>query len=383
MDNYNKSKDISKQIIDIMKGDNLDSSHLEEWLNSNKYSCETTEELTCEKKLSNNLKDFSCPELKIKSKSKLIKNIERSNRITLLKRSLSAAAILAVSFMVANNFNDSKSEDTVAVNEVKEVFQEPTLILSSGKKVSLTMVDTINDNQAVITRKEGSLLSYNINNQLNRIQSNTLIVPHKCTYSVVLSDGTVVKLNASGKLTYPVAFSKNSREVTLEGEAYFEVSKSKTPFIVHSQGASIKVYGTKFNVNSYQPNVVKTMLFEGCVGVSSTISKEYGTEYIMKPNQISEIRPSNGRLTVGEFNPNEYKRWTDGYFYCNGGALDEFLTTLSKWYDVEFSYINSTIKSSSLVGVFKNNMPIEDILGIIENVLEIKFIKKEGGYMIN
>ncbi len=120
----------------------------------------------------------------------------------------------------------------------------------------------------------GSTLSYNksdsIDNVKNVTEYNTLITPRGGEYTLFLSDGTEVILNSGSKLKYPVVFNHNNREVELEGEAFFRVTKSKkSPFIVKTNDVNVTVYGTVFNVSAYNnENLIQTTLIEGSVGVS-------------------------------------------------------------------------------------------------------------------
>ena len=82
---------------------------------------------------------------------------------------------------------------------------------------------------------------------------NELVVPIGGECHILLDDGTEVWLNADSKLKYPIAFSGESREVILSGEAYFDVAKNKDcPFIIQSQDYKIRVLGTTFNLNNYE-----------------------------------------------------------------------------------------------------------------------------------
>ena len=80
---------------------------------------------------------------------------------------------------------------------------------------------------------------------------NVITVPQGGEYKLILADGTQVWLNSGSSLKYPVAFVKDSRQVDLNGEAYFEVTKDSRPFIVRTFDMDIKVLGTSFNISAY------------------------------------------------------------------------------------------------------------------------------------
>src|SRR5690606_15066526 len=120
---------------------------------------------------------------------------------------------------------------------------------------------------------------------------NELVVPYGKRMKLILSDSSIVHINSGTRLKYPVKFLKNKdRKVFLEGEAFFEVSKSKTAsFIVNTDNIDIRVLGTRFNVSSYaNDNSVYTVLVEGSVELNTTDSaKNDEKKYVLIPGQIA------------------------------------------------------------------------------------------------
>ena len=99
----------------------------------------------------------------------------------------------------------------------------------------------------------------------------TITVPAGQRINITLVDGTNVWLNARTSLSYPVKFGKNNRQVVLDGEAYFDVTKDKSkPFIVQTDNYNVEVLGTKFDVNAYsETGEFETTLMSGSVKVAS------------------------------------------------------------------------------------------------------------------
>src|SRR5690606_28162717 len=114
----------------------------------------------------------------------------------------------------------------------------------------------------------------------------SMTTPRGGTYRIMLADGTTVWLNAGSTLRYPVQFDPDERKVELEGEAYFEVQKTKgkrIPFIVKSKGQDISVLGTEFNVSAYaDEQTVRTVLVNGSVKV---LAHEAKGEVLLKPGE--------------------------------------------------------------------------------------------------
>ena len=102
----------------------------------------------------------------------------------------------------------------------------------------------------------------------------TIKVPYGAKSTIHLTDGSEVILNAGSKLEYTSLFGRNAREVSLEGEAYFTVTKNpKKPFIVKTSGLTVKAYGTEFNVKAYpEDEIIQATLIKGHIGVQKTIS---------------------------------------------------------------------------------------------------------------
>lgn len=159
-------------------------------------------------------------------------------------------------------------------------------------------------------------------------QLHTLKVPVGDKLTVVLSDGTRVTANSNTTLTYPRQFVGSKREVSIKGEAYFEVAHDAShPFIVHANGLSVKVLGTKFNVCSYDKSTTDVVLAQGSVEV--TMGKQGMVR--MKPNQ--KVTVTNGELTgFGEVNAAEYTSWMDDVLYLHGESLNKIAKRLNNYY---------------------------------------------------
>ncbi|HEX3006754.1 MAG TPA: FecR domain-containing protein, partial [Bacteroidales bacterium] len=124
--------------------------------------------------------------------------------------------------------------------------------------------------------------------QSSEVVYNEVSSPAGSRSQAVLPDGTKVWLNAGSKIRYPMEFLNGDRQVTLSGEAYFEVSKMKDKrFIVKAGDLAIKVWGTKFNVKAYpEENTIQTTLVEGSVSILNTKENKRGETYL-QPKQTA------------------------------------------------------------------------------------------------
>ena len=164
---------------------------------------------------------------------------------------------------------------------------------------------------------------------------NTLTNPRGSqVIDITLSDGTRAWLNAGSSITYPVVFAGSNREVTINGEAYFEVAHNpQKPFRVGKGTMSVSVLGTHFNVNAYDDEAdIKVTLLEGAVKVDQeNNSKE------LKPGQQARI---NSEITItNEVNIAQVMAWKNGKFdFGEGTALTDIMRQVARWYDVDIEY---------------------------------------------
>lgn len=172
----------------------------------------------------------------------------------------------------------------------------------------------------------------------SKVHYHTLCTPIGGEYKLELADGTVVWLNSGSELKYPTAFTGNSREVELAGEAYFSVKKNPAlPFVVHSRGVATRVYGTEFNVKAYAGEEMNITLVEGSVSVKTENEPK---EYHLKPGENACVK-ENGKPSVKAVNIHKYIAWKEGYFYYENERLETILKELGRWYDFDVTYVGS------------------------------------------
>ncbi|WP_121812054.1 FecR family protein [Mucilaginibacter kameinonensis] len=190
---------------------------------------------------------------------------------------------------------------------------------------------------------------------------NVVTVPRGGKYSIQLPDGTMVWLNSSSSLSYPVAFTGADRSVTLTGEAYFEVTKNKhLPFIVHANGADVKVLGTHFNVTAYEDEKdIKATLLEGSVSLSNN-----KTSTLLIPGQQGIAGPDQ-QITTKTVNVNQVIAWKTGYFIFRDDDIQSIMRKISRWYDVEVEY-QGNITRKTFGGIYSMNKDINELLKGLE-----------------
>lgn len=172
------------------------------------------------------------------------------------------------------------------------------------------------------------------NEEKQAIQMNQLIVPHGKRSYILLADNSKIWVNAGSQVVYPSHFSKDKREIYVDGEIYADITHNpKWPFVIKTQNIKINVLGTKLNVQAYRDDKVQTVvLVQGAVNVARTESEIYKLE----PNQMYYL--SNNQSGIQDVDVLNYISWKDGYYYFKDEKLGIILQRLSRYYGVKVEY---------------------------------------------
>lgn len=286
----------------------------------------------------------------------------------------SAAAAIVISFLLLLPYFTPKKELASMGTETK--IDVPTLILESGNNIALEGNPNI-DKESLIEKIADQKISYLRGNknlpEFTEPTYNTLVIPSRYTYIVILDDSTEVTLNANTQLRYPVKFTGDKREVFLKGEAYFKVSKNQKPFIVSTNEISVRVYGTEFNVNTNNKESIETVLVSGSVGV--TIKNSSSCEIAMIPNQKFTFNTFSKENTVKTVDPENEIAWKNGFFQCDKEKLSIILNEIAEWYGIDFDYTRDEIKEILVSVKLKRSTKLTDLLNAIEEVSKSTIIK--------
>lgn len=198
---------------------------------------------------------------------------------------------------------------------------------------------------------------------------------------VVLPDGSKVWLNAESTLKFPVPFSKDIRNVDLQGEAYFEVTKNqKRPFVVHSGNVEVKVLGTRFDCKAFaEDRNIEVILEEGKVALNSNVASGQD-ESILKPGDRAVIEKTTGEMQIVNENIGKYIAWHTGKLVFDNTPMEEIATRLERWYGVEVVIQDKNILNYRFTTTFDN----ESIFHVIEllslsSPIQMKYIQASIG----
>ncbi|MBO3099692.1 FecR family protein [Gelidibacter pelagius] len=223
-------------------------------------------------------------------------------------------------------------------------------------------------------------------NRKNEPLQNILKVPYGKTFNVVLSDGSSILLNSGSLFKYPNVFIKDEpREVFLEGEAFFQVTKApNSSFIVNSKNSITKVYGTEFNVSCYSENdKTEIVLVEGSVGVKANSAiKDQENYQIMIPSQKASLSNNSENVEITTVNIQKYISWKEGILTFENDKFETIRKTLERHYNVKIINNFPDINSFRYNGTFKNDS-IEKILNTIKTHTNFSFQRKGETITIN
>lgn len=208
--------------------------------------------------------------------------------------------------------------------------------------------------------------------QLDPSQDMLIARADNAVQMVTLPDGTKVWLNQSTTLTYPRQFSSKERNVHLEGEAYFEVTKNRQkPFIVESQSMRVRVLGTIFNFKSSKDcRITEASLIEGEIEVKG--QKDEGM-VILLPGQKAELNKTTGRLMVKQVNVRMDAAWHDGLIPFEQADIFEIAQTLERFYDVKIILSPDIKADKTYSGVLKKKDTIDAVLKSLTNSIPINY----------
>jgi len=206
----------------------------------------------------------------------------------------------------------------------------------------------------------GILFNYYTSNykSLKTALNNTKIqIPLGSKSNITLPDGTKVWLNSGSSIQYSNDFIQNTREVFINGEAFFNVTDNKNvPFIVHTSHINIKVHGTSFNIKSYEnENIIETTLIEGLIEITGK-NKNSSKSIFLKPEYKASFNKESNKLEIKNIKPEMYlyTSWIDNKFVFNNESLKSLTTRLERWYDLEIEIKNNELFNLRFSGTFTN-----------------------------
>jgi ferric-dicitrate binding protein FerR (iron transport regulator) len=253
----------------------------------------------------------------------------------------------------------------------KEQQQPATgIVLQIPGEEIISLTDGQQQAGAVTLNNNAGTLSYQTKTPSAKL--NKLSVPSGMTYQMVLGDGSKVWLNAATSLEFPFTFNGETREITINGEAYIEVVKDEAhPFIVHTPGNNlIQVLGTTFNVNTYDSSEARVALVTGAVKVQTATGKSL----LLKPGY--EAIATANELQTRPFDAENLLAWRQGQYYFSNTNLQEVSKVITRWYGIKV-VIDAPI-NKAFTGDLNRHRPLEEFLKGIHQLMDVEYYYKDG-----
>lgn len=309
----------------------------------------------------------------------------------MLRSSYFRYAAVAVIFLILGNllnalFRD-KAERHDDYTELTNLIRtdKPVMLLADGREINLGTNSTVEylpnhtiavDDRTIVVSRAGS----------QKQNYDQVFIPkgHRC--KLILSDRSVIYLNAGSKFVYPSAFDDVNREVVLAGEAFFEVSKNRdSPFIVRTGSLAVEVFGTKFNVSAYDEDpVIQTVLVEGEVSVRRNGANSSEEPILMEPEQMVTYNRQTHHFETNRVDPDFFTLWKDGILKFENEELSAVARKLERFYNVTVIFRDKEKGRIKISGKLDLNENKNKVLEYLETLTGMPLNKlNETYYVIN
>ncbi len=214
--------------------------------------------------------------------------------------------------------------------------------------------------------------------EITPVDQEKIQMPNGKRGRITLSDGTKVYLNAGSSIVVPSTFDGATRDIKLEGEAYFEVTKNPNkPFTVAINSAEIEVLGTEFVVRSYdEDNAVRTVVKSGAVSFKSKNEKD-NAGLILTAGKLGILDLQTNKMQEETINDLDlYLSWKDGNLKFENSNMDEVARQLERKYDLDIYFADKEISSNRISAEFKSKN-LDYILQTISETLGLAY-EQEG-----
>lgn len=206
---------------------------------------------------------------------------------------------------------------------------------------------------------------------------SVISVPAGQRADITLPDGSKVCLNALSSLSYPASFSADNREVTLSGQAYFEVTHDENAtFTVHAGDYNVSVLGTEFDVEAYpESGEFCTTLVNGSVSVSPAAGSADTSGIILKPNEKAYLK--DGRLAVEQVDDLSSLRWREGLVCFHNETFRDIMKVFEKYYGVTIEISPSISHTNTYSGKFRQSDGLDYALRVLQRDLGFDYERDE------
>lgn len=208
------------------------------------------------------------------------------------------------------------------------------------------------------------------------------INPNGQRVQIRLSDSSIVYLAGGSKLRYPSSFSGSTREISLDGEAFFEITKNpKKPFIIHTGDIKTLVVGTSFRINAFKSKPFLIEVATGKVRIAHQKERSSVPLAILTPGQ--SMLWKNNQVVMGQVNAGEVSQWKNGKLVFNHASLSEIASDLERWYNVKISFNRPRTAKTHITITLTANVPLSEIMDVLAQTVKFEYHIKERQVIIN
>lgn len=317
------------------------------------------------------------------------KEIEQAEIMTTrnpYRKYMAIAASILVLLSIGTSYQDGffNQEKAAIINNSNEI----TLQLENGdiQVISSNKKSQIADAKGnVIGNQNGNKIVYDTETTLEKLVYNTIKIPYGKRFELQLSDGTIVHLNSGTTLKYPVKFiASENRQVFLDGEAFFDVTKDKThPFVVNADNLNVRVLGTHFNVSNYpEDKLTDVVLVEGSVGLYTTNEKFNAKKNtILKPGFKGSFSKNDNQIMTKAVITDSYTAWIQGGLTFRDMTFKDMAKKLERHYNVTIVNQNGKLSEERFNASFGDE-PIEKVLSYFNEIHGIHYTLKNNEVLI-
>ncbi|WP_026628262.1 FecR family protein [Dyadobacter alkalitolerans] len=302
---------------------------------------------------------------------------------------LAVAASLVLLMVVGAGFLLMQKNTGSAMEEVASKIQadtEETRLQLADKRI----IHLSEQNSDLIYEQNGSRIQIDSSSVVEQQvaeseeEFNTLTVPYGKRSTITLIDGTKIWLNSGSRLVYPAQFDSDTREVYLEGQAYFSVSHAaERPFYVHTKNIKVQVLGTEFDVSAYDDDQqTAAVLVKGSIELSANQKSLFNTKNKkLTPGTMAVYNAATDELQTAGVDVEPYISWKEGYLIFRKAPLREILKKLSRYYKADISLGSADAKHVTFSGTLDLQDDLAMVLDIISVSTSLKYQQTERRFI--
>lgn len=207
---------------------------------------------------------------------------------------------------------------------------------------------------------------------IQKVAMREMVNPYGQRSKIILPDSSEVFLGAGSKLTIPEKFTGNLREISLQGEAFFQVTKNpKRPFIIHTGTVQTRVLGTSFKIEAFKNKPLTVSVVTGKVRVDDYAGNIHTSLAVLTPGQ--KVTYDNGQAIAGKAIIDDTKAWKDGRQVFSGQALAEITDVLERWYNVKVEYKTAKKAEEKISVILNADKPLDNIMKVLSATGHFKY----------